>query len=39
MAAPWILVAPAVALSLAVLSANMFGDAIRDALDPRLRSR
>jgi peptide/nickel transport system permease protein len=37
MEAPWILIAPATALSIAVLSANMFGDALRDALDPRVR--
>ena len=35
--APWILVAPAIALSLVVFSVNMFGDALRDKLDPRLR--
>jgi peptide/nickel transport system permease protein len=36
-AAPWILIAPAVALSLVVFSVNMLGDALRDRLDPRLR--
>ena len=36
-AAPWLLWAPAVALSLVVFGANMFGDALRDELDPRLR--
>ncbi len=36
-AAPWILLAPAAALSLVVFSINMFGDALRDRLDPRLR--
>ena len=35
--APWILIAPTVALGLVVFSANMLGDAIRDAVDPRLR--
>ena len=35
--APWMLIAPTVALSLVVFSANMFGDALRDVLDPRLR--
>ncbi|MBI4308381.1 MAG: ABC transporter permease [Chloroflexi bacterium] len=35
--APWIVVFPAVALSLAVFGANLFGDALRDVLDPRLR--
>lgn len=36
-AAPWILIGPAVALSLVVFSVNMLGDALRDRLDPRLR--
>jgi len=33
----WIAVIPGIALSTAVLSFNLFGDALRDALDPRLR--
>ncbi|MHB8576258.1 MAG: ABC transporter permease [Dehalococcoidia bacterium] len=33
----WTAVMPGAAISLAVLSFNMFGDALRDALDPRLR--
>ena len=37
--APWMAVAPAVAISLTVLSFNLLGDAIRDVLDPRLRGR
>jgi peptide/nickel transport system permease protein len=37
--APWMLIPPAVVLSVVVLCANIFGDAVRDALDPRLRSR
>jgi len=28
---------PGVALSIVVFSSNMFGDALRDLLDPRLR--
>ena len=36
-AAPWLLWAPAIALSLVVFGANMFGDALRDEFDPRLR--
>ena len=36
-AAPWILIAPAIALSLVVFSVNMLGDALRDRLDPRMR--
>jgi peptide/nickel transport system permease protein len=39
MAAPWLLLAPAVALSITVLAFNFLGDAVRDALDPRLRAR
>jgi peptide/nickel transport system permease protein len=36
-AAPWLALWPGVALPLAVFSANMLGDALRDILDPRLR--
>ncbi len=36
-AAPWILIAPTIALSMVVFSVNMLGDALRDRLDPRLR--
>lgn len=39
MAAPWLLILPAVALSLTVLAFNFLGDSIRDVLDPRLRGR
>jgi len=35
--APWVALAPGAALFLAVLGFNLLGDAIRDALDPRLR--
>jgi len=34
---PYMAVVPAVAISLAVFSFNLFGDALRDVLDPRLR--
>ena len=37
--APWIVFGPGAALFLTVLSLNFVGDAIRDALDPRLRVR
>jgi len=37
--APWMAVWPGVAISLAVFGFNLFGDALRDALDPKLRSR
>jgi peptide/nickel transport system permease protein len=36
-AAWWTAMVPGFAISLAVLSFNLFGDALRDALDPRLR--
>lgn len=36
-AAPWMLIAPTLALSVTVFGVNMFGDALRDVLDPRLR--
>ncbi|HYR63088.1 MAG TPA: ABC transporter permease [Actinomycetota bacterium] len=35
--APWMALWPATAISLAVFGFNMFGDALRDMLDPRLR--
>lgn len=37
--APWIAVFPGVAIVLAVLGVNLFGDALRDTLDPKLRKR
>jgi len=37
--APWIALAPGVAISLTVLGFNLLGDALRDVLDPRLRGR
>jgi ABC-type dipeptide/oligopeptide/nickel transport system permease subunit len=33
----WTAIVPGIAISTAVLSFNLFGDALRDALDPRLR--
>lgn len=35
--APWLAIWPGVAISLAVYGFNLFGDALRDVLDPRLR--
>ena len=35
--APWMVIFPGAALSLAVFSINVLGDGLRDALDPRLR--
>lgn len=37
--APWLAIFPGLAIACAVLAANLFGDAMRDALDPRLRGR
>jgi len=35
--APWLALAPGICLTLVVYGINMFGDALRDLLDPRLR--
>ena len=35
--APWLALWPGLALTITIYSLNMFGDAIRDLLDPRLR--
>ena len=35
--APWMAIFPGLALTLVVLGINLFGDALRDILDPRLR--
>jgi peptide/nickel transport system permease protein len=35
---PWVTSAPGIAIMLTVLSVNLFGDGLRDVLDPRLRS-
>lgn len=37
--APWVAIYPGVAISLSVFGFNLFGDAVRDTLDPKLRSR
>jgi peptide/nickel transport system permease protein len=37
--APYLAIFPGVAISVVVLAFNMLGDALRDVLDPRLRSR
>jgi peptide/nickel transport system permease protein len=36
--APWLVIYPGVAISLAVFGTNLLGDALRDILDPRLRN-
>jgi peptide/nickel transport system permease protein len=36
--APWLAIVPGVAISAAVVGFNLFGDSLRDALDPRLRT-
>jgi len=37
--APWIATFPGIAISLTILGYNLLGDGLRDALDPRLRTR
>ncbi|WP_422001425.1 ABC transporter permease [Reyranella sp.] len=37
--APWIAVFPGLAIMLTVLGISLFGDALRDAIDPKLRDR
>jgi peptide/nickel transport system permease protein len=37
--APWIAIFPGLAITLAVFAFNLFGDSLRDTLDPKLRSR
>ena len=36
---PWIAIFPGIAISLAVFGFNLFGDSVRDVLDPRLRTQ
>jgi len=36
--APWMAIFPGLAISLGVFAFNLFGDSLRDALDPKLRS-
>ncbi|MBI4338327.1 MAG: ABC transporter permease [Chloroflexi bacterium] len=38
-AAPWLALFPGIAISLTVYAFNLLGDSLRDALDPKLRSR
>ena len=37
--APWIAIFPGMAISLGVFGFNLFGDSLRDALDPKLRRK
>jgi len=37
--APWLMIAPGVAIMLSVLGFNLLGDGLRDVLDPRMRGR
>ena len=37
--APWVPIFPGLAITLAVFGFNLFGDALRDLLDPRLRTQ
>jgi peptide/nickel transport system permease protein len=36
--APWLIAAPGACIALALLGVNLFGDAVRDALDPQMRA-
>ena len=36
--APWVAIFPGIAISLAVFGFNLFGDSLRDWLDPKLKS-
>jgi peptide/nickel transport system permease protein len=38
-AAPWMAIFPGLAISLSVFAFNLFGDSLRDALDPRLKTQ
>ena len=35
--APWLVIFPGFAITITVLVFNLFGDTVRDVLDPRLR--
>ena len=37
--APWVPIWPGLAITIAVFGFNLFGDAVRDILDPKLRTR
>ena len=37
--APWVTFVPGLLIGFAVMSFNLIGDGLRDALDPRLRGR
>jgi peptide/nickel transport system permease protein len=37
--APWLVIFPGLAIAIVVYAFNMFGDALRDVLDPRLRGQ
>ncbi|MGH7318894.1 MAG: ABC transporter permease [Candidatus Rokuibacteriota bacterium] len=36
--APWVAIFPGAAIAVSVLGLNLFGDAVRDAMDPRMRT-
>jgi peptide/nickel transport system permease protein len=35
--APWLAIAPSVAILVTVLALNLLGDGLRDAIDPKVR--
>jgi peptide/nickel transport system permease protein len=36
--APWLAIFPGIAIAISVFGLNLFGDAVRDAMDPRMRT-
>ena len=36
---PWLALAPGICLTIVVYAVNVYGDALRDLLDPRMRGR
>jgi peptide/nickel transport system permease protein len=36
---PWVAISPGIAIVIVVLTLNVFGDGLRDALDPRAKLR
>ena len=37
--APWLMIFPALAISITIFSLNFIGDGLRDALDPRINKQ
>jgi ABC-type dipeptide/oligopeptide/nickel transport system permease subunit len=39
LSAPWLVISPGLCIILIIISFNVVGDSLRDALDPRLRGK